>query len=116
MQKRTKITMASALVVALASSALVASVAFAAAPATTTPKPAAMSAAVDKDNVDFQSESQADDATEVQTPEGGASAEVAGVESEKRGVVETDGIDHQFDGQETGNNGDGVEAPGASTK
>ena len=105
MQKRTKITLASAIVAALAMSAVIAGAAFAATPTTTSAKPAAVSVAADTDNVDLQSGSQANDATEI-----------AGVESEKDGPAETDGIDHQFEGQETGNNGDGVEAPGASSK
>jgi hypothetical protein len=100
MQKRTKITLASAIVAALATSALVAAVAFAAPdPVTASGTPANIEVTIpDTDNVEFQSESEADDATEVEVPE----------KSEKAGEAETDLIDHQFEGEETGNNGEGV--------
>jgi hypothetical protein len=83
MQKRTMITLGSAIAGALLTSALVAGVAFATAPAT--------------------------------APEKSAAVSVAAPESEKAGPAETDGIDHQFEGQETGNNGDGVEDTSGST-
>ena len=106
MKTRTKVTLASGIAGALLAGLLVAGAAFAAPKPVAAPvAPEAVSTTVpDTDSV--QSGSQADDPTEAK----GAKSESAG-ESKSAGT-ETDGVDHQFEGQETGENGVGTDAPG----
>ncbi|MHB1341028.1 MAG: hypothetical protein ACYCX5_04620 [Coriobacteriia bacterium] len=115
MEKGKKVVLGTAIAAALATSALVAGMAFAApgigrtpatSPAATPNKAATVAApaetadvnAVDGDNV--QDENGADDATEAKSTEAKGEKESAS--------AETDGVDHQFEGEEVGNNGDGV--------
>lgn len=105
MEARKKLVLGTTAVAALATSALVAGLAFATPgnSGVTSVSPSAVQAKVgetaepveakDVDNV--QDENGADDATEAKGAEEAASAE-------------TDGIDHQFEGEEIGDNGNGV--------
>lgn len=100
-----KVVFGSAVAAGLLTSALIAGFAFAtpSVNATAQPKAAAAteaaeaneSSAVDTDNVqeEVQDANDADDATEA---------------AEAKGSAETDGINHEFDGEEIGDNGNGI--------
>ncbi len=109
MDKRNKVVLGSAVAAALATSALVAGMAFAAPKVATAPvkAPAAQSQQVeapeaaatgaDTDNVQSGDQNGADDATEPK-----------GVEEAKGAANERDGVNHEFNGEEVGNNGNGI--------
>ncbi len=92
MEKRTKRTLASAIGAALATSAVVAGLAVATPAATPAPKGG------DTDNIQYESQGQADDATEVNEPKGEN-------EGKKGKEADTDDIQYESGGQESGENG-----------
>jgi len=113
METNKKLVLGSSLAAALATSALVAGLAFAAPGNVTSPvQPAAVkvaqsavaspteSNATANDGDNIQNENGADDATEAKGEKSKGEKEASSAEA--------DGIDHQFNGEEVGNNGNGV--------
>ncbi|MDP2181702.1 MAG: hypothetical protein Q8K99_03940 [Actinomycetota bacterium] len=116
MEKRNKIALVSAISAALATSALVAGLAFATPNSSSTPSvaPAAESSAVveapeaEADGVDHQFDGEEAGNNGDGVPDANEAAEAEGAEESESAETETDGVDHEFDGEEIGDNGNGV--------